>query len=167
MSLEVLVADAPMVTITSVAVEDLRRRALLSPKRRARICAHQKTTDTVHEMLIAIARESYIRPHLHLHKSESFHVVSGELDLVLFDDQGVVTARHALGDSHSGLPFFYRAEDVGYHTVLVRSDIAVIHETTRGPFVAKDTEYAPWAPDELDHAGVKRFLAALQADIRQ
>lgn len=94
-------------------------------------------------------------------------MVDGRLDIVLLDETGGITGRHALGDHRSGLPFFYRGTNAGYHTVVVHSEVAVFHETTNGPFVATDTQYSPWSPEENDADGVARFMARLKdADAR-
>lgn len=36
-------------------------------------------------MLIVMAKGSYIRPHKHKNKSESFHIIEGLLDVIVFD----------------------------------------------------------------------------------
>ncbi len=157
-SLEVLIADSSPVQLSRDIVEDLRRRALQSPKRRARICAHQSTDAPVHEMVIALAGGCYIRPHKHTAKSESFHMIDGELDIVLFDDDGQVIRTIPLSPQGT---FFYRNDASTFHTVIVRSAVAIFHETTKGPFVPSDTTYAPWAPDETDAAAAQSFAARL------
>ena len=55
-----------------------------------RLCAHPAVDDRLHEMVIAMARETYVRPHKHVNKSESVHVIEGLADAVLFDDAGNV-----------------------------------------------------------------------------
>lgn len=101
-------------------------------------------------MLIALDRGTYVRPHRHPDKSESFHVVEGALSVVLFGDEGQVRETIPLGEYASGRAFYYRLAEPVYHTLLVQSPVAVIHETTNGPFDRSATEYAPWAPAEED-----------------
>ena len=55
---------------------------------RARICTHTSDKSPVQEMVIAFTRETYVHPHRHIEKSESFHVIEGELAVVFFDDSG-------------------------------------------------------------------------------
>jgi len=155
---EVLVADEPIVALSREEISDLKTRAMNSPRRRARICAHKANSDAVHEMLIAAGKGCYIRPHKHLAKSESFHVLEGELEVVIFDEAGQVTKTIALGGYDSGAGFFYRCDIPEFHTVLVRSEVAVFHETTRGPFNPDDNVLAPWSPDERDKEGVIAYL---------
>src|SRR3972149_4129081 len=160
-SAEVLVADAPIVALTRDDVAALKVGAAKNPRRRIRVCAHRSGDDAVHEMLIVMAQGCYIRPHKHLEKSESFHVVEGALDVVIFDDEGQVTQVLPLGDYVSGAGFYYRSDAALYHTVFIRSAVVVFHETTRGPFRPSDSIPAPWSPDETDAVAVSGFLAKL------
>lgn len=160
---EVLMVDEPVVTLTREDVARLKARVARNARRRIRICAHKSAEDAVHEMVIVLARGCYIRPHKHANKSESFHVVEGAADVVLFDDEGNVTEVLPLGEYASGRPFFYRTDSSRYHTLFIRSDAVVLHETTRGPFRPSEAVFAPWAPDEDDSAGVASFVGRLDA----
>lgn len=158
---DVLVAGG-VVKVTAADLADVARRGVRSPRKRARLCAHPRTTDPLHEMLICLAAGTYVRPHRHRGKSESFHVVEGELDVVLFGDDGSVGEVVPMGPYHSGRTFFYRLTEPRFHTVLVNTPFALIHETTNGPFDPAATEFAPWAPAEGDpEAG--RYAGALRA----
>ena len=118
-------------------------------------------------MLIVHARGSYVRPHRHPGKTESMHIIEGAADLVVFDGTGDVESVTVLGDYPSGNAFFHRMAAPLFHTLLVRSDVFVFHETTNGPFDCRDTEFAPWAPGEGDVEGVALFLANLQERVRR
>ena len=63
-------------------------KALGNTRERVRLCTHQSVEDAVHEMLIVHIKGTYIRPHKHPNKSESFHIIEGNLDVVVFDDAG-------------------------------------------------------------------------------
>ena len=116
-------------------------------------------------MLIAISSASYIRPHRHLDKSESFHVVDGIADVAIFDDSGNVTDVIALGPLASGRAFFYRLSESAFHTLLIRSDVLVIHEVTNGPFAPERTIVAPFAPSEERDEEVRRYMQQLHAQV--
>jgi cupin fold WbuC family metalloprotein len=128
---------------------------------RARINAHASLDADVQEMLIAFVGGSYVRPHRHRRKRESFHVVEGKLDALTFDANGEITNRTALGPYGSGLPFYFRSESNDWHCFLVRSEIAIVHETTQGPFSPGESEFPAWAPDPEDFDGVQAFLTRL------
>ena len=102
-----------------------------------------------------------MRPHKHLSKSESFHVIEGEGDVVLFTEDGDIQRVVRLGASGSGRDFYYRLSAGVYHTVAVRTELMVIHEVTNGPFRAEDTLYAPFAPSESDAGLVSQYVQRL------
>ena len=162
---EVLYAADLVVTVDAAAVAQLKRDAGLNSRRRIRLCTHRGVTDPLHEMLIVHTNETYVRPHKHLGKSESFHVIEGEVDVVIFDEGGKVTDVIRMGSFASGRPFFYRIADPLFHTLLIRSPILVFHETTNGPFRREETVFASWAPDDSDRAAVVQFLDRLNATV--
>lgn len=166
-SAEVRYATDAVVLVGADDVETLKAEAARNPRRRVRLCAHGGVEDTLHEMLIVHTHDTYVRPHRHLGKSESFHVIEGTVDIVLFDDAGTVADVIAMGDFASGLPFYYRIATPLFHTLLIRSAILVFHEVTAGPFRRADTEYAPWAPADSDAAAVRQFLQELEARLRR
>ena len=118
-------------------------------------------------MLIVHTRNTYVRPHKHLNKSESFHLIEGSVDVVIFDEAGGVAEVIRMGDFASGRRFYYRIEQPAYHTLLITSDVLVFHETTNGPFRREETIFAPWAPEEQDQIARTGFLARLQEEMRR
>jgi cupin fold WbuC family metalloprotein len=142
---------------------ELKRAAAEAPLKRARLCLHHDHSDQVQEMVIAFDRGTYVRPHRHRGKTESFHVIEGELEVVFFDDGGRVTRRVRMGPRDSGHAFLYRLSSSLWHSVVPLSDFVVIHETTTGPFVKGETEFPPWGPEDSDAAGVREFLARVGA----
>lgn len=154
----VVVATDQIVKVQSCTLEFLREQAKGNPRKRMRLCAHRSLDDKVHEMFIAIQKGAYVRPHRHLDKSESFHIIEGSIDMVIFDEGGAIAEVFRLGEHSSGLPFYHRISDPLYHTLLIRSDFVVFHETAGGPFRKEDAEYAPWAPEESDHGLVKEYM---------
>lgn len=123
-----------------------------------RLCAHPTGEDRIHEMLIAMDRTTYIRPHKHVNKSESMHVIEGSADAVFFTDDGAISRVVPLGDYASGREFYFRNSESVYHTLLINSDVLVVHETTNGPFNRADTIFASWAPEESDPAACDAFI---------
>lgn len=159
----------PIVSITREDVTTLKNLALDSSRQRSRVCAHRKVADKVHEMLISLTRDAYIRPHRHLGKSESFHVIEGLIDVVIFDDMGRIQHVISMTDFLSGGVFYYRLADPLFHTVMIRSEVAVFHETTMGPFDKQNTVYPSWSPHEedLDYLKFMCDLASRVKEIRE
>jgi cupin fold WbuC family metalloprotein len=164
---EVLVANGPLAQVGRADIELLKKKAAANPRRRVRICAHRENADRIHEMLIVLVGDCYIRPHKHFGKSESLHLIEGSASAVFFDDTGAVTEVAPLGDYSSGHPFYYRLEVPRFHTLLIHSDFLVFHETTNGPFNRADTAFAPWSPEETDLAGRQRFMKTLTEAVRK
>ena len=158
---EVFYFEDPIVRMGRRELQFLMEKVGSNERRRVRLCAHRSVEDPVHEMFVTLTKESYIRPHKHLTKSESFHIIEGSMDLVVFDDGGRVTERVRLGDYRSGGEFYFRFDKPSFHTLVIRSETLLFHETTSGPFRKEETLFAPWAPDERDQAAAKEFMGRL------
>jgi len=163
---EVLYAEDPIVQVDQRDIEFLVARAAKNPRKRIRLCSHKDVNDKLHEMLIVHARECYVRPHKHLAKSESFHVINGVVDVALLDEAGKLVDVIAMGDYASGKKFYYRLADPHYHTLLIRSDYVIFHEITNGPFNRADTIFAPWSPEETDPVAVNDFVSRLDREVK-
>jgi cupin fold WbuC family metalloprotein len=158
---EVFVAEAQIVRMGARQISFLKQQAARNARGRARICAHRSNHDSLHEMLIAISAESYIHPHKHLSKIESFHIVEGAVDVIMFDDAGSVIDVIELGDISTGRNFYYRLSDSVFHTLLIHGDFLVVHEVTNGPFVREETILAPFAPPEGRREEVIAYIAGI------
>ena len=157
---EVFVAEGPIATIGSADIEVLRQAVRRTPKRRVRINAHPGHDDALHEMIIAIEPGSYIRPHRHPGKSEAFHIIEGDVDIVVFRDDGEIDEIVSLGEKGGARPFYYRMSEPRFHTLIIRSELLIVHEITNGPFSPAGTTYAAFAPAEGDPAA-----AGFQAEL--
>lgn len=162
---EVLYPDEQIVKVDRQDIATLIEQSSHNERKRIRLCAHQNVEDTLHEMLIIHTKDTYVRPHKHLGKSESFHVIEGVVDVVIFDEEGAVTDVIQMGEYSSGQRFYYRISDPLYHTLLIRSDILVFHETTNGPFRREDMIFAPWAPEEDDLAAREAFINQVEETV--
>jgi cupin fold WbuC family metalloprotein len=161
MSPELFQAEGPIATIGSEEIALLRQAVRNTPKRRVRINAHPGSGDGLHEMMIAIEPGSYIRPHKHPGKSEAFHVIEGRVDIVVFGEAGDIERIVSLAAQGGEHPFYYRMSSAQFHTLIIRSDLLVVHEITNGPFVPTGTTYAAFAPEEGDAAEAAAFQAEL------
>lgn len=160
----VFVSRQPIVCIGDEELDFIKREASRSGKRRARICAHRSNADALHEMVIAIVADSYIQPHRHIGKSESFHIIEGIVDVVIFDDDGAISEVIELGAPGSGRLFFYRLSESRFHTLLIRSPLLVMHEVTNGPFNPEQTIVAPFAPPGNDEVAGAAYMTRIQQE---
>ncbi len=164
---EVFIAHDDIVIIGDEELSFIKAKALESPKHRARICVHENSKDPLHEMFIALSKQVYIRPHRHNQKSESFHIIEGEVDVVLFEDDGQIHKIISLGPVNTDHTFFYRLNSPRYHTLIVKSDMLVMHEVTNGPFDRKLAEFASFSPEEGEPEAVAKYSQQLAQQVAQ
>jgi cupin fold WbuC family metalloprotein len=158
---EVFLAEGPIAAVGQAELNALKAAVQASPKRRARINAHPDGEDALHEMIIAIDASSYIRPHKHPGKSEAFHIVEGEVDIVVFNDDGEIDRVIELGAPGGRRPFYYRMSNAFFHTLIIRSELLIVHEITNGPFRPAATVFADFAPDDRETDQAEAYQAAL------
>lgn len=148
-------------------IDGLKSMAVKNSRKKVRLCAHPNVEDHLHEMFIVHTKDTYIRPHKHLNKSESLHVIEGTVDFVTFDDVGNIVGLNQLGDYSSGRSFYHRAAEPRYHTLVITSDMLIFHEVTNGPLNRADTVRAPWAPEEEDFSAVSEYMENLAVNIER
>ena len=130
----VYLEEGSITLLTEEMIIFLRNECLQAEKKRARINFHQSSSDLVQEMIVAIHRDSFIPPHRHFNKSESFHLIEGELTVVIIDEK-TFDEKTRVTLSASSFERYYRLNSCEYHLVIPRTEIVIIHETTQGPFV--------------------------------
>lgn len=162
---EVLFAIDPVVKISREDINYLKQVADASHRKRSRLCAHKDIRSSLHEMVIIHKSDTYVRPHKHVGKSESFHLIYGEVVLVLFEDNGNLREVVQMGDYGSGKIFYYRIDEPIFHSILIHSDCVVFHEATEGPFIREDTIFADWSPSEGDEDGIYQYQKKLNHKI--
>lgn len=138
----------------------IKNLAKLTKNKRARICIHKSTNSKTNEMIIALKKGSYIRPHMHPNsKSESYHVIEGKMNVYVFSKSGKKIKVVKMGNYNSKLNFFYRMNKGYFHFPIAVSNWCVYHEVFSGPFdKKKDVKYAKWSPDENDKLSQGIFL---------
>src|SRR5579875_127342 len=150
--------------ITQTLFDEIADRAAASPRLRMNYNFHSGPADNPHRFLNVLLRGTYIRPHRHLFppKAETFLVLEGEAEVIVFDGNGSIEARHYLGPESAEGPVWGIDIPPGiWHTVLARTGRAVCFEVKPGPSEpASDKEFAAWAPAEGDPA-VEEYLREL------
>ncbi len=148
-SINVLFSKDAIATVSQKETEELKRIALESPLKRSRLCLHHTQDDPVQEMVIALHRDTYLRPHRHQGKSESFHMIEGAVCIAFFDDAGAILQTVRLfADLQK--TFLYRLSESLWHTVIPLTEFAVFQEVTTGPF--SSSEYPAWEPENTPEA---------------
>jgi cupin fold WbuC family metalloprotein len=162
---EVLYSVNDTVFLKAEDLDELKRKALLTPRQRVRLCAHQSTEDRQHEMFIVHTRDCYVRPHKHIGKAESMTILEGEVDVVFFNEDGTILKTILMGPQNSGKIFYQRLSDAIYHTLIIQTDFLVFHEITEGPFLRGDTAFPDWAPSEQGVSSAQ-FIEKIKLQIK-
>lgn len=158
---EVYYSDAAIVTADDGVIAELKRIAAQNPRLRSRLCTHPDPSSGLHEMLIVHHREAYVRPHKHLAKPESFHVIEGTARVVIFEDDGTIRDVLDMAPYGQGKLCYYRMPDEVFHSILITSEWLVFHETTAGPFDPSRTAFPDWAPDGSDADAVAEYVTKI------
>lgn len=163
----IYLAEGDISSISQTEIEFLKSVVDETPLGRVRINLHPSSDDTLHEMFIVIKKGSYIRPHKHPGKSEAFHMVHGSARVVIYNDNGTIYEVVELAAGSPIKPFYYRMSKPYFHTLLLESDLMIMHEITNGPFVPGGTLFADFAPEEGDEAGINDFHARLHEQLKE
>jgi len=144
---EAIFNKSDICVVSPELIDKLKKKATIAPKRRFRLCMHRSHKDLVQEMIIAFCRDSYIPIHRHdENHSESFHVIEGQLTVLLYNHEGKLANKVELGQFGSGRATIYRISGSLWHTIQLESEFVVLHETKTGPFDPKKEEnYPNWA----------------------
>lgn len=145
-SAEVLYPEEDIAVVNTSDLQELKRLALLNPSQRVRLCTHRSPNDRLHEMFIVHAQDCYVRPHKHIKKTESITILEGEVDVVLFNEDGKILQINQLGAPETRKIFYQRLPQETYHMLIIRTELLVFHEITSGPFRRGNTIFPDWAP---------------------
>lgn len=146
------------VAVTRELIADLVARGAGTGKG-IRLCLHEGPDALLHDMIVAQYAGQYFRPHKHLEKGESYHMIEGEMGVVIFDDEGMVMDACRMDTSTT---MIYGVGTGMYHTNFPLTEVAVYHESRPGPFVPGDSVFAPWGPDGEDEEAAREFVTALE-----
>ncbi len=142
-------------------LDELATAAAASPRRRAHHNIHATPQDPVQRFVVVAHGDAYFRPHRHVSRCELALLLRGRVDVLIFDEQGRVTARHRVGEGTDSLA--YETPPGTWHTLVPGAQGGAFLEVKEGPYdPATATEFAAWAPAEGD-AGVPGFRDWLRA----
>lgn len=134
--------------------QEMRELNRHSPQRNIRVCLHSGADARHHDMIILQPKHAYIRPHHHPDKSETIHIIEGELGIIRFGAQGDIIGSQRLIRSE-----ILRIEDSGFYFLLPLSQATIYHESKPGPWdPTTDSVYPDWAPLEGDELQVAQFI---------
>lgn len=149
-------ATAACVGFDRTLLQLQRRLAEAAGKVNVRLCMHGAPSDDFHDMLILEWPGSrYYRPHRHLEKGETIHLIEGRAAALVFDDSGALAQVHCLGVDND---LVVRIAPGHWHVLMPLSAPVIYHESKKGPFVRdEDSHYPVWAPDGADAQEARRY----------
>ena len=146
-----------MIRINTNLIDHVIEQARTSPRLRMNHNFHTELSDPVQRLLNALEPWSYIRPHKHTTKEESFVLLRGKALAVSFNDDGTISD-HAILSSKTGI-LGIEFEENTYHMLTALETGTVVYEIKEGPFVPHtEGSSAPWSPQE-GTSGAKDFLS--------
>ncbi len=153
------------IRVEASLIAHLKQVAAKPGAKNVRLCLHPGPDAAFHEMIIVEKRGKYYRPHKHLSKGESYHLIEGEMAAFVFEEDGTVKDACHLTPQGTML---YRVGANMYHAILPLSDLIVYHESKPGPFMgATDSVYPTWAPDGTHPDEVSAFTERLLDTLRE
>lgn len=150
--------------VDAALIEELKARALGSRLGRYRLCMHHSCDEPMQDMIVVHCRGNYSRPHYHPNAAMSYTMIEGRMDVLLFDNAGVVTQRVRMGtpgDVYAEAVSLRLSTGVIYTPVCI-SETAVFHETLGAPNPGgTETLYAAWSPADDEPERIAAFQRAL------
>jgi cupin fold WbuC family metalloprotein len=136
-----------MIRITNEFIDKVVEQARTSPRLRMNYNFHPELSDPVQRLLNALEPWTYIRPHKHFTKEESFVLLRGTVLAVVFNDDGTIRD-HAVLSTSSGI-LGVEFEENSYHMLTSLETGSVVYEIKEGPFIPHtEGSSAPWSPKE-------------------
>jgi cupin fold WbuC family metalloprotein len=136
-----------MIKITAELIDNVISQARTSPRLRMNYNFHPQLSDPVQRLLNALEPWTYIRPHKHTTKEESFVLLRGTILAVSFNDDGSIRDNAILSSSTGILGIEF--EENTFHMLTSLETGSAVFEIKEGPFVPHtEGSSASWAPQE-------------------
>lgn len=146
-------------TINKEILNELKNISKKLGKKNVRICLHNNQIEKLHSMVNLINISEYSRPHKHLNKAESYHIIEGRMAFIIFDEVGTVIDKCILEPDGN---FLLRVGANVFHTAIPLTEIVIFHESRLGPFPKEgDSVYPSWAPDAKNPILINEYVKDL------
>jgi cupin fold WbuC family metalloprotein len=129
-------------------LDELTHKASQSERLRAHLNIHESLDAAVQRLFIATEPDTYMRPHRHpqAHKWELMILLNGKIDMLVFNDDGILTQREVLSASD------VRVVEIPpntWHAYVSQQPGTVILEIKQGAYLPTPAEdFATWSPAE-------------------
>ncbi len=131
----------------------------------ARYSLHSSAASMLHSMVILQPFGTYAQPRKHRTKAKIFHIVDGEMVIVVFSEDGDIVAVHHMANDR--VVVMHIAPDC-YHTNVALTPQAIYHEVITGPFERDSTDrvFAPFAPVQEESQRGMEYLREAIGSVR-
>ncbi len=149
-----------MKLITEELLDETTRKAKASARLRMNHNFHDSMESAVHRLLNALEPGTYLTPHRHMDKEETYLILRGSLFAFFFDDDGNITDKTLLSQAKGnyGLEIPPRT----WHSIVALEPGTMIFEVKSGPYVPlTPEEIAAWAPPPSDTEKVAAYMKHL------
>ncbi len=135
-------------------LQELTEAAREHPRLRLNLNIHRELRDPIQRFFNAMEPGSYVRPHRHgTGRWELFVGLAGRAVVLVFDDDGTVTARCEI--SPDGPVLAVEIPEGTFHTVAALQAGTLLLELKPGPYhPIEDKDFARWGPAENSASAV-------------
>jgi cupin fold WbuC family metalloprotein len=134
-----------------------------SPRKRSIVRFHEHE-EAVQRLLNAIEPESYMRPHMHPTKPETFVALRGRLLVARYTEDGALLEGALV--SAAGPVRGVEVPPGAWHSIISLEEGTVAFEAILGPYdPATHKVFAAWAPPEDDHEAGLAFMAQVRGQL--
>lgn len=146
-----------MKLITEELLDSVTFQAMENSRLRMNYNFHASMDDPIHRMLNALEPGTYLPPHRHSDKEETYLVLRGSLWVFFYDESGNITEKACLNPSEGN--YGLEISPGTWHSVMALESGTVIFELKKGPYQPLPPEdLAPWAPAPSDEEGAAVFM---------
>lgn len=146
-----------MKLITEELLDAVTSQAKENPRLRMNYNFHAEMDAPIHRLLNALEPGTYLPPHRHRDKEETYLVLRGSLLAFFYDEAGDVTEKVLLNPSEG--KYGLEIPPCTWHSIVALESGTVIFEIKKGPYSPLSPEdLASWAPAASDAEGAKAFM---------
>lgn len=146
-----------MKLITEELLDEVTSQAKVNPRLRMNYNFHVSMDEPVHRMLNALEPDTYLPPHRHVDKEETYLLLRGSMWVIFYDDYGNVTDKVLLNPLEG--KYGLEIPSGTWHSIIVLESGTVIFEIKKGPYSPLPPEdIASWAPAPSDVKGAEAFM---------
>lgn len=146
-----------MKLISDELLDGVTSEAQASPRLRMNYNFHASLDAPIHRLLNALEPGTYLPPHRHTDKEETYVVLRGSLLAFFYDNSGNITEKVDLNPSAGVYGLEIPAGT--WHSIISLETGTVIFEIKSGPYCPLPPEdIAPWAPAPSDVEGAAVFM---------